>query len=287
MINSIFILSLISHILGDFVFQSDTIAKGRLSLQYEGIIRIKRSCIFNVIHSLIHSLIFYILMLILNITSYVIVDKQFLLILTCFIFHFLIDISKPVLILLPKIIESLINKLFEKIHLGTFSIDTTEDRVNFIVFILDQIMHILALMLIFRVLYNYTLDDIYKLVLYIPYTSCIHEKILGIILILLISTFEAAYFSKFLLNSIKTLPCSTSNNEASRGGFLIGILERIFIILGIVLKHATAIALVLTLKSIARYKKFDNDSFSEYYIIGTFLSFVIAIIGGVCIASLL
>ncbi|WP_294352379.1 DUF3307 domain-containing protein [uncultured Clostridium sp.] len=285
--NSLFLLSLIAHILGDFLFQSNAIAKGRSSSDYEGFTRLKRSCVFNGIHSITHGLTLYILIKIIDKTSHIKSDKLFLLLICICTCHFFIDILKPFLVNLPKNIESLINSVFQKIQLGTFSLDTNEDRINLIVFILDQIFHLGSIILIFNLLYNFNLNDLYNLIVNIKTTNYVHEKVLAIIYILLICTFEAAYFSKFLLNSIKTVPYTNSNNEANRGGFLIGILERLFIILGIVLNHATAIALVLTLKSIARYKKFDNDSFTEYYIIGTFLSFVIAIIGGVCISNII
>jgi hypothetical protein len=40
------------------------------------------------------------------------------------------------------------------------------------------------------------------------------------------------------------------------------------------------VAIVLTAKSIARFKEFDNKDFAEYYLIGTLTSTLIAILGG-------
>lgn len=70
------------------------------------------------------------------------------------------------------------------------------------------------------------------------------------------------------------------------GGFIIGILERLFIILSIVLGRQEVIGFVLATKSIARFKKFDEDCFMEYFIIGSFLSFIVAICIGVVIRGL-
>jgi hypothetical protein len=133
----------------------------------------------------------------------------------------------------------------------------------------------------------------------LPNSPNVHDKALAVILILIFSTFGAAYFSKSLLDSMKN-DCNISIHkgiisltneiqpmeEARNGGFSIGILERIFIILGILMNHPSVIPIVLTVKSIARYKKFSNDSFVEYYIIGTFFSFVVAIIGGLMIVKI-
>lgn len=74
---------------------------------------------------------------------------------------------------------------------------------------------------------------------------------------------------------------SESQNGAGAGhpdgGFIIGLLERLFIILAIILGREEVIGFVLATKSVARFKKFDEDRFMEYFIIGSFLSFIIAI----------
>lgn len=67
---------------------------------------------------------------------------------------------------------------------------------------------------------------------------------------------------------------------ADDGGFLIGILERMFIIASIIFNMPLVIGFVLTTKSIARLKKFDNDRFVEMFIIGSMISFISAIVIG-------
>jgi hypothetical protein len=42
-----------------------------------------------------------------------------------------------------------------------------------------------------------------------------------------------------------------------------------------------AIGFVLTAKSIARFKEFDDREFAEYYLIGTLASMLLAVIGGI------
>lgn len=63
-------------------------------------------------------------------------------------------------------------------------------------------------------------------------------------------------------------------------GEVIGILERIIIFLLIINGHYEGIVLVIAAKSIARFKQFEKHSFSDYYLVGTLASSMIAIVGG-------
>ncbi len=61
-------------------------------------------------------------------------------------------------------------------------------------------------------------------------------------------------------------------------GKMIGILERMIIIMMLVLQQYAAIGLVFAAKSISRYDKIAKDSsFAEYYLVGTLLSLLICI----------
>ena len=62
-------------------------------------------------------------------------------------------------------------------------------------------------------------------------------------------------------------------------GALIGMLERVFILMMVSANQYSAIGFVLTAKSIARYKRISDDpKFSEYYLLGTLLSSLSVII---------
>ena len=61
-------------------------------------------------------------------------------------------------------------------------------------------------------------------------------------------------------------------------GEVIGILERIIIFLLIISGHYESIAFVIAAKSIARFKQFETNDFSDYYLVGTLSSSLIAII---------
>lgn len=75
--------------------------------------------------------------------------------------------------------------------------------------------------------------------------------------------------------------------DSRRAGRYIGMLERA-VILSLALAGAfTSIAFVLTAKSIARYKELEKRDFAEYYLVGTLLSTLLAILGGALLRSAL
>lgn len=86
---------------------------------------------------------------------------------------------------------------------------------------------------------------------------------------------------KILLNNFQ--PQETTSNDVKQGipnaGAFIGMLERILILLMLTINEYSSIGLVITAKSVVRYKKISEDPvFSEYYLLGTLLSTIIVII---------
>lgn len=73
---------------------------------------------------------------------------------------------------------------------------------------------------------------------------------------------------------------SQSNYDSSKqAGKIIGFLERLTFIMCICISQYSAIGLVLTAKSVARYDKISKDQeFAEYYLIGTLFSVLCSII---------
>ena len=64
-----------------------------------------------------------------------------------------------------------------------------------------------------------------------------------------------------------------------KAGRLIGTLERIIMTIFLSIGQYSAVGLVLTAKSIARYDKISKDQvFAEYYLLGTLLSSIVAIV---------
>lgn len=83
---------------------------------------------------------------------------------------------------------------------------------------------------------------------------------------------------RILFNNLKPDNDVSKSEENLRTGAIIGNMERLLITLLMLLGQYTAIGLVITGKSIARYKKIsDEKSFAEYYLIGTFYSLIVVI----------
>jgi len=77
-------------------------------------------------------------------------------------------------------------------------------------------------------------------------------------------------------------PTHKDNKEYDRGK-LIGILERSLIYFLIIFNQVGAIAIIIALKSIARFKELENKNFAEYFLIGSLLSICIATLPAVLV----
>ena len=67
-------------------------------------------------------------------------------------------------------------------------------------------------------------------------------------------------------------------------GLYIGWLERFLLLTALLLQSPGTAGLILAAKAIARYPEFKSEHFAEYFLIGTLLSFSIAVLGGVVLA---
>lgn len=75
--------------------------------------------------------------------------------------------------------------------------------------------------------------------------------------------------------------------DDSAKGKYIGIIERLLICLFVIYEVYPGLALVGAMKTLARFKMFDNRAFAEYYLIGTLLSLLIAAACGFLLKRLL
>ena len=69
-----------------------------------------------------------------------------------------------------------------------------------------------------------------------------------------------------------------NNNLGNNAGSIIGKLERIITAILLLGNQYSVIGLVLTAKSIARFKQLEDKDFAEKYLIGTLLSLSISLI---------
>ena len=232
-------LLLIAHLIGDFFLQPVKLVEKK-----------KNSIKGLVIHSLIYtSMIILVLLLFGNIWEFIFWSS------IIFVSHFLIDYFRI--------------KFTKKFNNNTFS---------FWSFIVDQIIHVFLLVTISLVI-KANLNSIGYAVYNISFLKEIgHNIIINYILAFLIVLSPASVFIKHFFNYIFNKKDICENVESDNVGALIGVLERVVILLLGSLGLYGSIALVLTAKSLARFKQLEKQAFAEKYLVGTLISLIIAIL---------
>lgn len=180
-------------------------------------------------------------------------------------------------------------------------------KYSVIVFLCDQAIHLAIITFVFFLidknppvssLIKNQIDEIVAIFSQSVYGVTFNQKLILVFILLLIGLWGVGVFIRIYFNGIKLKEYAGAINQkielvmynkkdgADDGGYIIGILERFFIIISIVLNMPLVIGFILTAKSVARLKKFDDDRFVEIFIIGSFISFISAIIIGYIIKSL-
>ena len=146
----------------------------------------------------------------------------------------------------------------------------------FILFLTDQLLHVLVLVGV--IIYNFGIPDNAFAVLFS------NQSLLYVIALLLIAVvspiFLRVFFTKWDQENDFVLKRKDSLMNA---GMLIGIMERFIIVLFIQVGFLPGIGFLLAAKSIFRFGDLTNaknTKFTEYILVGTLTSFVIAIIVG-------
>jgi len=104
-----------------------------------------------------------------------------------------------------------------------------------------------------------------------------NQHILSYVLIFLLLWDPAAVFIKKLSIYLSRNVAPTPPGELQVGS-IIGRLERLIISILVLTDQLTAIGFVLTAKSLARFKQFEDQNFAEKYLVGTLASTALAII---------
>lgn len=265
---------LIAHVLADFILQSSGMVIRRCSNDsHERIIS-------NSYHTLIYGVLSFSSTIYNNLSFYPILITLILV-----LFHGFIDYQKG------KIIA---NKPIMKYSIGLFLVDQFIHLISIFVaaYFISKKLHKLTQI-------QYALHRIIDLLQATIKNASPMESILIVIFLLLIGIWGVGIFIQILTNSIKyhgfskILPLefsvseNSNDNGVSRGGYIIGILERLIIISSVVSGQYTVIGFLVAIKSIARFKKLDDEKFAEYFIIGSFSSIFSAIIIGLLIKKLM
>jgi hypothetical protein len=96
---------------------------------------------------------------------------------------------------------------------------------------------------------------------------------------------------RYILELLGLKPLASEGEEVSQGeyntGRLIGLLERIFVFVFVLLNQYTAVGFILAAKGVARFQDFKSRTFAEYVLIGTLLSTLLALAIGYFVKSII
>ncbi|MBX2894102.1 MAG: DUF3307 domain-containing protein [Cyclobacteriaceae bacterium] len=140
-------------------------------------------------------------------------------------------------------------------------------------FFIDQLAHLLSLYLIYCLYQGYFEFN----------TTFFNEANYLIATILVFLTKPCSYFVKIFISRWQPNEPTEPNTSLHDAGLYIGILERLFVFTFVVTNNWEAIGFLLAAKSVFRFGDLTNAKdrkLTEYILIGTFLSFGIAILGG-------
>jgi len=140
-----------------------------------------------------------------------------------------------------------------------------------LLFFIDQLLHIAVLL---SVTYFYH-----------PFTIILEEGILEELILLSTALVLVTFTSSVIIRVIMGRWTPQTNNDETeslaKAGNFIGNLERLLIFLFIVLQHWEVVGFLLAAKSVFRFgdlRESGNRKLTEYILIGTFLSFALAVV---------
>lgn len=98
------------------------------------------------------------------------------------------------------------------------------------------------------------------------------NDLMKILSFLILITFGGSYFTASVCEAFK--PSDSSDKSLDRAGRYIGILERLIVAASILIGRYEIIGFLIAAKSIIRHTETNNKVFAEYFLIGTFTSFI-------------
>ena len=140
-------------------------------------------------------------------------------------------------------------------------------------FFIDQFLHILVILLCY-----YWFSSNIKL------SYLLTEKNLLLLVCLLFLTIPVSIIMKTIFAKWHIEELTKGNESLKDAGKYIGILERVLVFIFIIFNHWEAVGFLITAKSVFRFgdlKKSKHRKLTEYILIGTLISFGIAIITGI------
>ena len=263
------LLMLISHTFSDFIFQSRKMVEEKSKLKSLGFIK--------------HGIILFFISMFTLLTSDFSLFKTVLIIT---VIHLIVDVFK----------ESF-QHFLKNFHAKEKIENSLLNSWKLTMFLIDQLVHIGFIIFISKGI-QINKGPIYNFISpYISDSAIFSNHNLKILFIITYIAFSGAYLIPLIFNLIYSnisdyneklgnIIKQDMKNEEERNfidevktGKWIGILERILMLIFIAGGYMAALGVIVSVKSLARFKMMENKIFSEYYLLGTLLSVVYTITG--------
>jgi hypothetical protein len=140
-----------------------------------------------------------------------------------------------------------------------------------LLFFIDQILHIIILVICFAVLTETTFNT----------ENIFSQNNLLLLTSLLFLTIPTSIIMRTIFSKWNIAKLTENNESLEDAGKYIGILERILVFIFIIVGHWEAVGFLITAKSVFRFgdlKESKHRKLTEYILIGTLISFGIAIV---------
>lgn len=184
-----------------------------------------------------------------------------------------VSLSSAIKVLLLIALSHLIIDSVKKYFCNKYS---ESSLVQFSAFCVDQLVHIIIIgvgFLLFQLSSNLT-HNFGMLCLYYPTEKFTHYLLLVVLLL-----DPSSVFVKKLIGYVSSdNKTDMHDSDTPPAGSLIGKLERLIIAMLVIYNEVGAIGFVLAAKSFARYKQFENQKFTEKFLVGTLSSTAMAMI---------
>lgn len=243
--NTLLLMFFLAHIIGDFYLQTETVAR-----------RKEEKFSWVLFHSILYALLF-------ALTGILISTIKMMYIIVVAASHAAIDIAKYGI--QKKILKT-----------GDKEIGNEAE-----IFVVDQIVHILVILVVSILNRDVELECNLLLNLnnYAGMVGLSGLSVMRWTMKVLLIHKPMNIFISSVLHKYKPKEKASRIKEDKNAGRLIGTLERILILIFVSIEQYSAVGLVLTAKSIARYDKISkNQEFAEYYLLGTLMSTICAIL---------
>jgi len=180
------------------------------------------------------------------------------------------------------LIYAAIHLLIDKLKSSSISRHRSFD--NWQVFLIDQLLHIIVLAFAACALVRscpvtlfYGLKPSPAAKFHILETAIVYVAVV----------IGGGYLIRYLTQGFAVKSVSRGPRSLHNAGLYVGWIERFLVITAISVRSPALVGLILTGKSIARFPEFKETRFAEYFLIGTLLSFSLALMGGILLQYLI